>query len=470
MRSILTRIGKNNVDSKLKDNDVLKLYEGKSTASLKPTEPELRTKPPAVFPAKISAGVGAQLGASKKPFFLGHADKGSTVFPGNSSEYEKNTSKDGSNAKPPYIPISVVTGGRDTTTVSPKLRAYILGGVPSATSAIPNEYADLANVMNKVGDVINFENWADLTAKQQLTVAQRAGLSEQDKQTLLNTSSHYVETIAKIQDVFENRYNLGITLADARNVAKELFDIANEREEATTRTGKYEQDAVFAPKALRWLDEKEKKILEDLIKNAGETDWDTEYTGGHPQHDTSDDGSGSTHDGNANGFIQVPGIPIIGPGRDNPPVNCYGYVLMNLGIQPSNGNYDIQPGMLSETRVGDHAHADGSDRALNTDTESIINYIIRDIEKTGRDIRMIESKEDAAEGETLVALKNDNFFFGGDQYHVAIQLPDGTWADKRGTGNESRQGEIDNPDGPWVAEWWKYVYDTETYYFAISEP
>lgn len=107
--------------------------------------------------------------------------------------------------------------------------------------------------------MINFENWADLTAKQQLAIAQRAGLSEQDKQTLLNTSSHYVETIAKIQDVFENRYNLGITLADARNVAKELFDIANEREEATTRTGKYEQDAVFAPKALSWLDVEEKK-------------------------------------------------------------------------------------------------------------------------------------------------------------------------------------------------------------------
>lgn len=282
MRSILTRIGKNIVDSKLKDNNGLKLYEEKSTASLKPTEPELRMKPPAVVPARISAGVGAQLGASKKPFFLGHADKGSTVFPGNSSEDEKNTSKDGSNAKPPYIPISVVTGGRDTTTVSPKLRAYILGGLPSATSAIPNEYADLANVMNKVGDVINFENWADLTAKQQLTIAQRAGLSEQDKQTLLNTSSHYVETIAKIQDVFENRYNLGITLADARNVAKELFDIANEREEATTRTGKYEQDAVFAPKALSWLDVEEKKILEDLTKNAGENDWDTEYTGGNP--------------------------------------------------------------------------------------------------------------------------------------------------------------------------------------------
>lgn len=147
---------------------------------------------------------------------------------------------------------------------------------------MPEEYADLSNVLDKAGDVINFETWADLTAKQQLTLAQRAGLSLADKQELLNASPHYVETIAKVKDVFANRYELGITLADARNTAKELFDIANERDEAITRTGKYEQDAVFAPKALRWLDEKEKKLLDNLPKKASETDGDTSYNGGNP--------------------------------------------------------------------------------------------------------------------------------------------------------------------------------------------
>ena len=95
-------------------------------------------------------------------------------------------------------------------------------------------------------------------------------------------SLYVVETIAKVQDVFANRYTLGITVADARNVAKELFDIANERNEAITRTGKYENDAVFAPKALRWLDEEEKGILDNLTKNASETDVDTVYTGRNP--------------------------------------------------------------------------------------------------------------------------------------------------------------------------------------------
>ena len=129
---------------------------------------------------------------------------------------------------------------------------------------------------------IDFKDWADKTAKQQLTIAQRAGLSAKDQQALLNASPHYVETVAKVQDVFANRYTLGITLADARNAAKELFEIANERNEAITRTGKYENDAVFAPKALQWLEEEEKGILDNLTKNARETVVDTVYTGGNP--------------------------------------------------------------------------------------------------------------------------------------------------------------------------------------------
>ena len=118
--------------------------------------------------------------------------------------------------------------------------------------------------------------------KHRLIIAQCADLLGEDQRALLNASLYVVETIAKVQDVFANRYTLGITVADARNAAKELFDIANERNEAITRTGKYENDAVFAPKALRWLDEEEKGILDNLTKNARETDVDTVYTGGNP--------------------------------------------------------------------------------------------------------------------------------------------------------------------------------------------
>ena len=44
---------------------------------------------------------------------------------------------------------------------------------------------------------IDFKDWADKTAKQQLTIAQRAGLSAKDQQALLNASPHYVETVKR---------------------------------------------------------------------------------------------------------------------------------------------------------------------------------------------------------------------------------------------------------------------------------
>ena len=211
------------------------------------------------------------------------------------TENDKTTTQGNDGTKAPHIPITVVTGSRDITTVSPQLRAFLLKGSPSATTAMPEEYADLSNVLDKAGDVINFETWADLTAKQQLTLAQRAGLSLADKQELLNASPHYVETIAKVKDVFANRYELGITLADARNTAKELFNITNERDEAITRTGKYEQDAVFAPKALRWLDEKEKKLLDNLPKKASEPGKPTWYNGENSEPEENKETAADIH-------------------------------------------------------------------------------------------------------------------------------------------------------------------------------
>jgi hypothetical protein len=44
-------------------------------------------------------------------------------------------------------------------------------------------------------------------------------------------------------ELFANRYALGLTVANARNLAKELFSIADERDEAISRTGKYANDA-----------------------------------------------------------------------------------------------------------------------------------------------------------------------------------------------------------------------------------
>ncbi len=279
MRTIVNRIGKDMKGSNFAQDEEKPLNFKKATKTTLQEMRALRTDK--VISKSANAGDINRNRSNNIPISDITGNRG-LVSQGKKLGNDNDTNSKPPKKKDPYIPISVVTGSRDITTVSPELRAYLLKGSPSATNAIPGEYADVANVLNKAGDTINFDNWADLTAKQQLAVVQRAGLSNQDKQILLNTSSHYVETIAKIQAVFANRYQLGISLADARNVAKELFDIANEKDEAYTRTGKYEQDAVFAPKALRWLKEKEDKILDNLTKNAGETEWDTEYTGGNP--------------------------------------------------------------------------------------------------------------------------------------------------------------------------------------------
>ena len=231
---------------------------------------------------RASSPANGALGGKKPPIFGAVTGGVGAILPKTDSDDDGSKGQGSGRAKDPYIPISVVTGSRDITTVSPELRAFLLKGSPSATAAMPQEYADLANLLNKAGSTIDFQDWADKTAMQQLSITQKAGLSLKDQQLLLNSSPHYVETIAKVQDIFANRYTLGITVADARNVASELFDIASERDAASKRTGKYANDAVFAPKALRWLDEEEKNILDNLTKNASETDKDTVYTGGNP--------------------------------------------------------------------------------------------------------------------------------------------------------------------------------------------
>ncbi|OJU10210.1 MAG: hypothetical protein BGN88_01935 [Clostridiales bacterium 43-6] len=219
---------------------------------------------------RASSPANGALGGKQPPIFGAVTGGVGAILPKTDSDDDGSKGQGSGRAKDPYIPISVVTGSRDITTVSPELRAFLLKGSPSATAAMPQEYADLANLLNKAGSTIDFQDWADKTAMQQLSITQKAGLSLKDQQLLLNSSPHYVETIAKVQDIFANRYTFGITVADARNVASELFDIASERDAASKRTGKYANDAVFAPKALRWLDEEEKNILDNLTKNASE--------------------------------------------------------------------------------------------------------------------------------------------------------------------------------------------------------
>lgn len=370
--------------------------------------------------------------------------------------------------KDPYVPISVVTGSRDITTVSPELRAFIRKGSPSAATAIPEVYADLANVLEKIGSDIDMKGWAKLSAKQQMAKAQRAGVSEKDLRILLNAAPHMVETIAKVQDVFAKRYDLGLSVDDARSTASDLFDIASERNDAISRTGKYANDAVFAPKALRWLDEEEEKILKNLQENTNEAGQNTWYNEGDSGASAKDSSDGSSPKNNPVKYIQVPGQGYIGASSNNAAVNCYGYILMTLGIETADGNYDVQPGMLSETRAGDHAYAEVFYDVVNKDIDTITDFIKRDFKKDGKSVREINSYTDATDNEVVVAIKTTNQDSIAPDYHCAVLLPDGSWADKPGIRSDSRVGVIKEPDNSWGN--WLRKYDSKTVYVAISNP
>ena len=224
-----------------------------------------------------NASTGAHI-----PISIVNGNRDLTVHLSTSENDGADSGQKPSSSQTPYMPISGETVSKDNTTVSPQMSACMQQGSPSAAVAIPKEYVDLANLLDKASSDIDFNNWADLTSKQQLSIAQKAGLSVIDKQTLLNASPQYVETIAKVQDIFANRYELGLTIADTRTIAKKLFNIADEKDEATNRTGKYANDAVFAPRALRYLDEQEDKLLAGIGMSTNDTGRSTWYNGGKP--------------------------------------------------------------------------------------------------------------------------------------------------------------------------------------------
>ncbi len=366
------------------------------------------------------------------------------------------------------LPIDSETGDKKIPEIPERFLRFLEQGAPSVDSYIPDKLGSIAGVMEQTASEFSFEDWADKTTGQQRADIQRSGLSSEDQMTILNAAPHYVETIATVQTLYANRAALGLTTSEFKELADELFAIASARDDAINRTGKFEYDRGFAPKALQLLDEREKELLDRLPDITNEDGQDTWYNGENFDSGTTDSEDNTPSDTSSQDFIFIPGHKTYGPKSNNPEVNCYGYILMYLGIEPSDGSYDIQPGQLSETIRGDHAYYENNSGRQNTDTATVVKYFVRDIAQTGRDIRMINSYEDATEEETVVALKNTKFFFGGDNYHFAIQLQNGSWADKLGPGNDSQQGAIENPDDPW-GKWWMR-YNSETIYFALSQP
>lgn len=146
-----------------------------------------------------------------------------------------------------------VPAGRPTIPVTP---------LTDPAQGIPDEYADLADVVAKLPDSFDLTDWDNKTTVQQRKAMAFSGLSPEEQMSLLNTGIS-IETIATIRDIQRNRAAYGLTQAKADSVSKELIQIANERAGAKNREIPFasgRQRSLF----LLDLDKKEQNLLESV--------------------------------------------------------------------------------------------------------------------------------------------------------------------------------------------------------------
>ena len=103
--------------------------------------------------------------------------------------------------------------------------------------------------------------------------------------------------------------------------------------------------------------------------------------------------------------------------------NCYSYAF-NL---PHSAN------------PGDYSASDNSEYMFNDKNiyspEEITEFIQRDMAFLNKSVRVVDSPMDKLDNEYIVAMKASTFVIpsiGVADYHFAVQLNDGSWADKPG--------------------------------------
>ncbi len=365
--------------------------------------------------------------------------------------------------------------GQSTTTGKPSNEPSAI--TVSPTAGIPDDYADLAEVVAMLPDNVDFSNWDNMTAKQQLKALEFAGLTEEQMSELLNTSPHYVKTLGYIRDVYANGADHGLTQAETNALIQELLTIAQERDALLNHSEFIANTPRSAAIMKGRLNDREAALLAWLNQDDSEL-W---YNGNQSTRFVAGGGSDLLHSSRPNfaismtnegedvddgGYIDVPGTPFY---DHTGGVNCYGYALMYLGIEPKNGDYIAQPGDLS---TGSDFPAWNNEEAYGTNkneyVQKIADRIVSDVKQSSGDARIIDSYTDAEDGEIVVAVKTK--FYVQPDYHVAVLLPDGTWADKMAKGHDSTKGRIENPDDSWSDGFLSFPYSSDTIYIAVTPP
>jgi len=107
----------------------------------------------------------------------------------------------------------------------------------------------------------------------------------------------------------------------------------------------------------------------------------------------------------------------------------------------------------------------------NITVHDIADLVMDDMVKFEKEVRIVLSKEDKYDDEYIVALRISNGekigFPASWDYHFAILLSDGTWADKRGS-TASRWNELSDEDIAWLMDG-RPFYDSDIVYFAVKK-
>ena len=103
--------------------------------------------------------------------------------------------------------------------------------------------------------------------------------------------------------------------------------------------------------------------------------------------------------------------------------------------------------------------------------EEFCALVMRDMLALGKDVVIVNSPSEKSYDQYIVALKSStklNPYNYVTDYHFAVQLSDGTWADKPGK-YPSRIGALDGEARYWDAPNQKGYYDTNTIFFAVRK-
>ncbi len=140
--------------------------------------------------------------------------------------------------------------------------------------------------------------------------------------------------------------------------------------------------------------------------------------------------------------------------------SCYSYAF-NLPKAANPGDYSLKGNNNDYMYKNKNVYS----------TKEITNYILRDMKALKKNVRTVSSPSDKTNNEYIVAMKTSDIILpdiGIADYHFAVQLSDGTWADKPGQ-TPSRWNALDGTAIAWDCGNIESYYNSESVYFAVEK-